>query len=72
MQGSFEIYMDNLEWKEVQKILRRHEEITQANNNALLHISSKITKLEQASISNAANIMNLLLPQKQRIDALEA
>jgi hypothetical protein len=54
VQGPLKIDMDNPEWKEAQKILHRHEEITQANSNALLHISSKITELEQASITNVS------------------
>jgi hypothetical protein len=63
--------MDNLDWKEIHRILRRHEEITQANCSALMHISSKITELEQASITNTANIMNLLLLWKQQTCSLE-
>jgi len=64
VQVPFEEYMDNPEWKEAQKIIRWNEEIIQANNSALLHISSKITDLEKSSIINVANIMNLLLLQK--------
>jgi hypothetical protein len=63
VQGLFDLDMDNLDWKEIHRILCRHEEITHANNNAFMHISSKITKLEQANITNTANIMNLLLSE---------
>lgn len=62
--------MDNSELKEVRRIMCRHEE-AQANNKALLLISSKITGLEQANAMQNANIMTLILLQKQWIDSLE-
>jgi hypothetical protein len=71
VQGLLDSDMDNPDWKEIHRILRRHEEITQANSSALMHISSKITELEQAHVTNITNIMNLLLIQKQQIDSLE-
>jgi hypothetical protein len=53
------------------KILHRQKEITQVNSNTLMHIYSNMTKVEQANITNAINIMSLFLRQKQRIDELE-
>jgi hypothetical protein len=35
-------------WNDVKKIIHRHEEISQANNNALQHISTKMVGMEQA------------------------
>jgi hypothetical protein len=53
--------MENLDRKEVCKILYIHKEITQANNDALMHIFSKIIVLEKDNITNDTKIMNLLL-----------
>jgi hypothetical protein len=57
--------MENLEHREFRKILRRHEEITQANCRALTGISAKLEELE-------ANVLALLSCQSQHIDILEA
>lgn len=57
--------MDNDDIKKVRQVLRRHEDINQANGNAQMIISYKITGFEQASATNNANIMSFLLRQKQ-------
>jgi hypothetical protein len=63
--------MENEDIKEIQWVLWRNEDIIQANNSALMVISSKITEIEQAYITHNANIMSLIFLQKQRIDSLE-
>jgi hypothetical protein len=55
--------MDNPGLKEIRRILRRHEEITQGKNSALMHISFKIIELEQANVTHTANIMNYTSPK---------
>ena len=40
------IVMDNSDLKEVHRILRRNEEITQANSSTLMFIPSKIIQFE--------------------------
>jgi hypothetical protein len=57
---------------EFKRVLHRHEEIAQANNSAILVITSKVEELEQSCISHNANFSILLLSQKCRIDLLEA
>jgi hypothetical protein len=64
--------MENPDNKEFRKILRRHEEVTQANSRVLMLISSKLEELEQASNLHNANVMVLILQQKRRFDSLVA
>jgi hypothetical protein len=49
----------------------RHEDITQENNRALMLVSSKTTEMEHALAMQNANIVTLILLQKQWIDSLE-
>jgi hypothetical protein len=71
VESTIKIIMENNDVREIRKVLCMHEEMNQANNSALMIISSKITELEQANATHSANIMSLLLLQKQRIDSLE-
>jgi hypothetical protein len=64
------IESDNL--REIKKVLHRHEKVTQANNIALLILSSKVEELEDSCENQNDNLLSLLLTQKHQIDSLEA
>jgi hypothetical protein len=45
--------------REFKRVLHKHEEITQANNNTILVVSSKVAELEQSITTQSANFLNL-------------
>jgi len=47
--------------REFKRRLRRNEEIAQANNSAILVITSKVVELDQSNISHNANLSIILL-----------
>jgi len=60
VQGLSIVKMGDIKWRDVKKILRRHEEVNQVNNQALHNINSKLSKLEQVVVGSVANSLELL------------
>jgi hypothetical protein len=54
-------------WSKIKRILRRHEEISQANSSALQLISIKLGEMDQAMVS----LRNLLEIQTKQINEME-
>jgi uncharacterized protein YoxC len=52
--------MGVIDGREVNKILCRHEEILQKNNQTLYNINGKFLELEQVLTRSVPNIMELL------------
>jgi hypothetical protein len=63
--------MESDDLHELKKVLHRHEEVTQANNSAILALSSKVAELEHSCATQSVNHLSLLLTQKYQIDTLE-
>jgi hypothetical protein len=51
--------------------LKRREEIIQANNRAMMLVSTNLEELEKVIISHTANVSALINHQQQRVDSLE-
>jgi hypothetical protein len=64
--------MDNGDVQELHRVMCHHKDLIHANHSTLLTISSKITEIEQVCTTQTANIMSILVHQKQRLDSLEA
>ena len=50
--------------RDFKRVLCKHKEIRQDNNNAILVIISKVEELEQSNISHNVNLSNLLFNKK--------
>jgi hypothetical protein len=58
------VVMENDDARELPIAIHHHEDLIHANHSALLIVSSKISEMEQACITQNANIMSILLQQK--------
>jgi hypothetical protein len=65
--------MENNDVQEIRRTMRRREDLIQSITGTQLLVSFKVTKNEHLCINQQqANIMNLLVQKRKRIDTFEA